>query len=342
MAKPGRFSALRELTEQEPASPITSFAPTVVQGGITLKLNDIVVEDRIRQYLDEQKVEELANSIREFGFRGTLWVRRKNGQYYLVAGGRRYVACQLAGVHVVSVDVIEVSDTQAIMLELAENFQRQDLNPLEETVGILSLLESTLKMTQDQIVALFQRQQRYTKSAENNVILNREKSEELPFMLRQVEAAVDRVEAWDDAQCWVIVEMVFTMVGKLTPESFRTNRLPLLNLPDSIKASISNGTLEYSKARAIAKVKDATLRDALLKDAVEHKWSLSEIKEQVKAVQLTIGADKELSLDLSDQQQLKSEASTVFKRLKKAKLEGRSLKKAQNLVSQLNELLEGT
>jgi ParB family transcriptional regulator, chromosome partitioning protein len=343
MAKPGRFSALRELTEQEPASPITAFTPTVVQGGITLKLDDILVEDRIRQYLDQQKVQELAHSIRELGFRGTLWVRRKNGQYYLVAGGRRYAACRLAGVETVSVDIVDVSDTQAIMLELAENFQRQDLNPLEETMGILSLLESTLKLAPDQIVSLFQRQQRRAKDlnsqdgerVENNVILNREQFEGLPFMLSQVETATDRADSLDDDQRWAIVEMVFRMVGKLTPDSFRTNRLPLLKLPESIKVAISNGSLEYSKARAIAKVKETNLRNTLLNQAIAEAWSLSEIKEQIKALQ-----DLTPSQPLREVAQFRSAAAEVFKRLKSTSLQGRSLKKAQRLLSELETLLE--
>jgi ParB family transcriptional regulator, chromosome partitioning protein len=343
MVKPGRFSALRTLTEQEPASPITVFTPAVIQGSITLKLDDILVEDRIRQYLDQQKVQELANSIHEFGFRGTLWVRRKQQQYYLVAGGRRYAACQLAGVKAVSVDVIEVSDTQAIMLELAENFQRQDLNPLEETVGILNLLESTLKITQDQIVSLFQKQQRRTKDPgsqeskenENNVILKHEQSEGLPFMLSQVEAAADRADLLNDDQRWAIVEMVFKMVGKLTPDSFRTNRLPLLKLPDAIQVVIANGSLEYSKARAIAKVQDEELRAALLNQAIVTGWSLSEIKAQVKATQDSVSSQS----PQGEVEQFRSTAIEVFKRLKTTSLQGRSLKKAQRLLSELETLL---
>ena len=98
-----RFSQLKSKPAVEFDLPSKlAIAPNVVQAGVSLSLSEIIVEDRIRKYLDEAKTQELATSIREFGFRGTLWVRQKDSRYYLVAGGRRYAACQVAGVTQVS------------------------------------------------------------------------------------------------------------------------------------------------------------------------------------------------------------------------------------------------
>jgi ParB family transcriptional regulator, chromosome partitioning protein len=334
-----RFSQLKSKpTVEFDLPPKLAIAPDVVQAGVSLSLSEIIVEDRIRQYFDEAKTQELATSIREFGFRGTLWVRQKEGKYYLVAGGRRYAACQVAGVNQVPVDVITCSNLQAMLLEVAENSQRQDLNPLEETIGVLRILEESLQIPREEVVSLFHWKARQPTQSGNSASANidvRSQEEGIPFLLNQVETTARKSS---NEECWAVVEAVFGMVGKISPASFRTQRLPLLNLPDSLKEAISSGQLEYSKARLIGAVSDETLRDQLLKDAITQGWSQAEIKEQIAATSVV----EYKGVDLSDEQRLKGEASTVLKRLKKAKLEGRSLKKAQNLVSQLNDLLEGT
>ena len=333
-----RFSQLKGKPAVEfDSPPKLAIAPDIVQAGMLLKLGEIIVEDRIRQYFDEAKTQELATSIREFGFRGTLWVRQKEGKYYLVAGGRRYASCQIAGVSQVPVDVIECSDLQAMLLEVAENSQRQDLNPLEETIGVLRILEESLQIPREEVVSLFHWKARQPAQADNSVGANidvRSREEGIPFLLNQVETTARKSS---NEERWAVVEAVFGMVGKISPASFRTQRLPLLNLPDSLKEAISSGRLEYSKARLIGAVSDEALRDQLLDDAIAQGWSQAEIKEQIAAT--CVVGDK--GVTLSDEQQFKSEASTVFKRLKKAKLEGKSLKKAQSLVAQLTELLEG-
>jgi ParB family chromosome partitioning protein len=123
---------------------------------VILPLKDIVVKpDRVRQYFDSEKTASLVSSIQHYGFRGTLWVRQVSGQYHLVAGGRRYAACRQVGIKEVPVEVLDISDAEALQLELLENFQREDLNPIEETEGILRMLEVTLEMSRADVVALF-------------------------------------------------------------------------------------------------------------------------------------------------------------------------------------------
>jgi ParB family chromosome partitioning protein len=80
------------------------------------------------------------------------------------------------------------------------------------------------------------------------------------------------------------INEVFTAVGRLTPESFRVNRLPLLNLPDGILEALRAGQIEYTKAKAIAQIKDEQARVELLVGAIEQGLSLTDIKERVKAL----------------------------------------------------------
>ena len=127
-----------------------------------LQLSEIVVaSDRIRQYFDSDKTASLVQSIQRYGFRGVLWVRLTQERYHLVAGGRRYAACQQAGVREVPVEIWNINDAEAIQLELLENFQREDLNPIEETEGILRMLEVTLALPRSEITALLNRRARH-------------------------------------------------------------------------------------------------------------------------------------------------------------------------------------
>lgn len=106
--------------------------------------------DQPRQFLDPKALEELAASIRENGVLQPILVRRTEpGRYTLVAGERRWRAAQLAGLDTVPAIVDDTVDTDALILALVENIQRQDLTPLEEAHAYQRLVESG--RTQEQI-----------------------------------------------------------------------------------------------------------------------------------------------------------------------------------------------
>jgi ParB family chromosome partitioning protein len=99
---------------------------------------------------DEASLEELVTTVKEHGVLEPLLVRptQKANQYELVAGGRRYRAAQRADLTEVPVIVLSLTDSQALEVALIENLQREDLNPLEETLGILNLLAIKLSIRQ--------------------------------------------------------------------------------------------------------------------------------------------------------------------------------------------------
>ncbi|MCC5613020.1 hypothetical protein LC612_41650 [Nostoc sp. CHAB 5834] len=78
-----------------------------------------------------------------------------------------------------------------------------------------------------------------------------------------------------------IVEEVFVGLGLMTWESFANNRLPLLNLPEDILEALRKGSLEYTKARAIAQIPKLDERVVFLEQAIANNWSLSEIKQRI-------------------------------------------------------------
>ena len=103
-----------------------------------------------RKIFDEEKLEELADSIREHGIIQPLTVRKlSSGYYQIIAGERRWRAARLAGLTEVPVNIIEADDRKAMELAMIENLQREDLNPMEEAEGYRSLIEQ-YEMTQEQ------------------------------------------------------------------------------------------------------------------------------------------------------------------------------------------------
>ena len=97
-----------------------------------------------RQNFSEEKLEELANSIRKNGIIQPIAVREsksQSGKYEIVAGERRWLAAQRAGLHEIPVTVLDLTDVETLEVAIVENIQRDDLNPIEEARGYKRLNE---------------------------------------------------------------------------------------------------------------------------------------------------------------------------------------------------------
>jgi len=103
-----------------------------------------------RQYFDDDRLKELAASMKAQGVLQPLLVRREGERYRIIAGERRWRAAQLAGVKELPVLVREASDAEAFQIALVENLQRTDLNPLEEAEGYRRLIKD-FSLTQEQV-----------------------------------------------------------------------------------------------------------------------------------------------------------------------------------------------
>jgi len=103
-----------------------------------------------RKNFDEEKLQELADSIRQHGMIQPLTVRKlSSGYYQIIAGERRWRAARIAGLNDVPAVVIEADDQLAMEIAMIENLQREDLNPMEEAQGYRALIEN-YGMTQEQ------------------------------------------------------------------------------------------------------------------------------------------------------------------------------------------------
>ena len=107
-------------------------------------------QNQPRKNFNQEKLEELAESIRQHGVIQPLTVRKlASGYYQIIAGERRWRAARMAGLDEVPAVVIEADDQKAMELAMIENLQREDLNPIEEAEGFRSLTE-VYGMTQAQ------------------------------------------------------------------------------------------------------------------------------------------------------------------------------------------------
>jgi ParB family transcriptional regulator, chromosome partitioning protein len=263
-----------------------------------------------RRYFDPQAMQALIDSIQRDGILEPLLVREKEGdRYELVAGERRYRAAKEVGLETVPAIIRQLTTEQALHITLIENLLREDLNPLEETEGILQLLALRLNTTPDEATTLLYRMQNDVQRLTHNV-------------MGQPEA--DTIQA------------VFSEVG-VAWESFINNRLPLLKLPSDILTALREGQLAYTKAQAIAKVKDDPQRKKLLKQTISKDLSLSQIKEQV--IQLKTSAQPEAD----EVPSFRTRMDDVCRRVKKAQVwdDPKKRRKLEKAIADLEALLEG-
>ena len=261
-----------------------------------------------RRYFDPQKMEQLVQSVKAHGVLENLLIRplpHKNSRYELVAGERRYRAAIAAGLFEVPVTVRELSDEQALAMGLVENLQREDLNPVEETEGILKLLALRLLLTAEEVISLLHRMRDEQRGkVSHNVMGN-----------SQAQAVI----------------AVFEELGLMTWESFVSNRLPLLNLPGEIFEALRSGKIAYTKATAIARVKDDEARQLLLAEAIELDLSLSQIRERLTVLQ-----------PKSEPSSPKAQFDATTRRLRAAQLweNPKKWKRALTLLQKLEALIE--
>jgi len=113
-----------------------------------------------RRSFTDVELNELASSIKERGIIQPIVVRVAKGQnigeadkFEIIAGERRWRAAQLAGLHEVPIAIVEATDAQVLEFAIIENVQRADLNPIEEAVGYLALMEE-LNHSQDDVAQI--------------------------------------------------------------------------------------------------------------------------------------------------------------------------------------------
>ena len=119
--------------------------PQEINKSNTVSISDLSRNpNQPRQHFSEQKLDELANSIKKNGVIQPIAVRQSKSdtnKYEIVAGERRWLAAQRAGLHEIPVNILELSDLESLEVAIVENIQRDDLTPIEEARGYKRLLD---------------------------------------------------------------------------------------------------------------------------------------------------------------------------------------------------------
>ncbi|WP_069789455.1 ParB/RepB/Spo0J family partition protein (plasmid) [Cyanobacterium sp. IPPAS B-1200] len=259
-----------------------------------------------RRFFDPETLEQLKISIQQHGILEPLLVRPiSDDKYELIAGERRYRAALDLKLTTVPVSIKKLTDIEAKQIALIENLQRVDLNPVEETQGILELLSIQLNQGVEEIISLLYRMHNEDKNKVTHNVVGKNESEQ--------------------------VKSVFQDLGLIAWQSFVTHRLPLLKLPEDILTTLREGKIAYTKAIALSKIKHEQLREELTQEAIKNNLSFREIKARIK------------ELTEEEKETVEQKIDVTVKQIKKKKLwknEPKKWKKVEQLLEKINILLD--
>jgi ParB family chromosome partitioning protein len=258
-----------------------------------------------RRYFDPDKMLELQESIKQYGILEPIIVRAIDTGYELVAGERRFRAAKELGLDKIPAVVHQLTTEQAYEIALIENLQREDLNPIEETEAILQILTLKLAIPEKEVTSNLYKM-RVTPEQERDEVLTE---------------IANRVIS------------IFESLQTIKWDSFVVNRLPLLNLPTEVLEALRQGKIEYTKATAIAKVKDAEARENLLNETINQGLSLVQIKEKIRDIKTGQVIEKPVTL--------KTRFATSMQQLKKSPVweDQKKQKTLEKLIAQIESLL---
>ncbi len=276
-------------------------------------------ESQPRRYFDPRSMDDLAGSIQRHGILQPLLVRpleeNRAGEYEIVAGERRYRAARETGLPEIPVVVRHMSDEEAVQYALLENLQREDLNPIEQTEGILRLLALGLEKDVEDVISLLYRMQNSLRHQ----------------VRREGSIVTHNVMGSSEEE---VVLGIFDGLSIMSWESFVNNRLPLLNLPGDILEALRSGRIAYTKARTIARLKDKKEREAVLQEAISQDLSLAVIRSRVSALLANQAAPTPLDIP--------GRASALARKLRKRNSlrDEKKRKRLEALLAEMESLLE--
>jgi ParB family transcriptional regulator, chromosome partitioning protein len=257
-----------------------------------------------RTYFDKADHDKLVDSIKKHGVIQPVLLREITGGYELVAGERRVRASKDAGLEAIPALIKTLNDDQVREIALVENLQREDLNPVEETDGILQLLSIRLNISIHGIVDII-RTMHYVERG------------------RAVNTTVD-------SSVTSIIEDVLRSLGHTSATSFYNHRLPILKLPKDLLETVRNGRLEYSKANLLFRIKEENQRKILTQQAIDEQWSRPRLEQEVKNL---------LTPSPLPKNTLITQTKKLLKEKEIKKLDQEKQKRVESLLHELNQLL---
>ena len=264
-----------------------------------------------RRQFNEDTMRSLVESVKAQGVMQPIVVhQRPDGRFELVAGERRLRAAQQVGLSTIPAKVVSgLEEPQLDFIAAMENLQREDLNPVDEVDAILNVLSAELAVSRDELPALLSRLRKLDR-VEHNVMSK-------PGLIETPDKATIRS-----------VEAVFSQLSKGSWHSFVANKLGVLKLPDDLLDAVRSGNLEYTKATALRKVKDAEARKRLTVGA--SSMSLEQLRGMIREV---------IEQPENDARNLANRLGKVAKTEKWSSLGSKERLQAMKLLEKLETLL---
>lgn len=283
-------------------------APSIISN--RLPLDEIAISPlNTRTYIDSEELDALAASMTKNQQIAPVIVRPSpNGSkpYELIAGKRRYLSARQTACKDIEAKILELNDRQACLLIREENQNRQAVNPIEDALSILNLLQIDTGLEVEEIKPL------------------------LYQMVNGKEVESDFAEQ---------VENTFADLNSISLSTFVKDRLRLFNLPEPILQAIVEGKLDHSKGIIIARVKDESDRNDLLNRTLAESLSKEQIKAEVLALKSKTTANNYGELSTSD---LTNKIRGDYARLSRSKKiwdNPKNRKKIERLARLMDELL---
>lgn len=266
-----------------------------------------------RKYIDEGTLDELAASIRDKGVLEPVIVRKAGEGYELVAGERRTRAAIKVGLSEIPAIVVDIDDREALEVSIIENLQREDLNAVEETDAVLTLLEISTELEREAVLRLLQE------------MYNEERGR------APASAFAPRQKA--------VAAQLFRRLGRFSASSFVTNRVPILDFPTGLLEAVRAGRLAFTKAQAIARVRNEEQRERLMDEAIDDDLTLSQIRRRI--TELRKDEPKGDQASRLPAEELIASTKRLLNRRRLVGLDREDLERVTTLLRELRSVLEG-
>lgn len=309
-----KITSLVNFSQENLDSNISVVSQTM-DGIILLPLSTLhSPEWNARKYVDEAALQALAADMKKNGQLAPILVRPlQENHYEIISGNRRYQAAKILAWESLKAMVLTVDDNTAYQMGLADNIERQDLNPFEETLAYLFLLQN----------ALFPD------------LSSNEASEKISALLKKYWSEYNENKSHGLQGSATESQILAVFSGSIQWQTFYQHRLPLLKLPQDIQTALKEGKIAYSKARLLSKIKDAKQRKTLLAEAIKDNLSLSVLKQRLQSLAITTETNP-----TANDQQVQVLWKSVGKKLKKLPATSAEQEKILVLLQEIAELLD--
>lgn len=261
--KPPRVSAFAESIDEKAAALETKLKKLETASSDLSKLKDVAIKDicspkfHDRTAPSKASILELAKNIDAVGLQQPVVLRKlNNGSLERIIGYRRIEAIKLLGREVIQAIVLEnISDSEALLMMVSENLQRENLNVYDETVALLEYLSVSLSKTTEEIKSFL-------------------------FKIKNFYGGKIQSLTEEEKESHELMNTILQRTGRFNIQTF-INRLRVLKLEQIIVDAMRDNIITYSIAIELQKLKDLSKVKELIDEIVEKGMTTKDLTERV-------------------------------------------------------------